>query len=65
MDNPALPALIENLTVQAGSWGALHVLAELDETSPAFVPLRKAGFSVYAWQRMWDVTRLASGFGRA
>ncbi len=61
MDSPALPALIENLAGQAGNWGALHVLAEVDETSPAFVPLRKAGFSMYAWQRIWDVTRLTSG----
>ncbi len=61
MNNPALPALIENLAAQAGTWGAFHVLAETDETSPAFAPLRKAGFAVYAWQRMWDVTRLASG----
>jgi hypothetical protein len=59
MDHPALPALIEHLISQAGSWGALHVLAEVDESSPAFVPLRKAGFSVYAWQRIWDVTPLA------
>ncbi len=61
MDSPALPALIENLAGQAGNWGALHVLAEVDETSPAFIPLRKAGFSMYAWQRIWDVTRLAPG----
>ncbi len=61
MAHPALPALIENLTAQAGQWGALHVRAEVDETSPAFVPLRKAGFSVYAWQRIWDVTALADG----
>ncbi len=59
MEHHALPALIENLTAQAGSWGALHVLAEVDETSPAFVPLRQAGFSVYAWQRIWDVTAIA------
>ena len=59
MDHHALPALIENLTTQAGEWGALHVMAEVDERSPAFAPLRKAGFSVYAWQRIWDVTPLA------
>jgi hypothetical protein len=34
------------------------VLAEVDETSAAFVSLRKAGFSVYAWQRMWDVSEI-------
>jgi hypothetical protein len=61
LDDPALPALIENLTVEAGKWGVFHVLAEVDETSEAFVPLRKSGFSVYAWQRMWDVSGLPAG----
>lgn len=61
MENPGLQELIENLAEQAGGWGALHVLAEVDETSPAFVPLRNAGFAVYAWQRIWDVTPLAAG----
>src|SRR6185503_83372 len=27
--------------------------------SEAFVPLRKAGFSVYAWQRMWEIKDVA------
>lgn len=58
LNHPDLPHLIENLTVQAGEWGAFHVLAEVDERSDAFVPLRKAGFSVYAWQRMWDVSKI-------
>ena len=58
LDHPDLPALIENLSAQAGSWGAFHVLAEVDETNDAFVALRKAGFSVYAWQRMWDVSEI-------
>lgn len=53
-----LPGLLENLSSQAGSWGAFHVLAEVDELSDAFVPLRKSGFSVYAWQRMWEVSGL-------
>lgn len=58
LNHPDLPELIENLSAQAGSWGAFHVLAEVDETSDAFVALRKAGFSVYAWQRMWDVSEI-------
>ena len=57
--HPDLPELIENLSAQAGEWGAFHVLAEVDENSEAFVPLRKAGFSVYAWQRMWENTEVA------
>jgi hypothetical protein len=56
LNHPNLPELIENLAGQAGSWGAFHVLAEVGETSDAFAALRKAGFSVYAWQRMWDVS---------
>jgi hypothetical protein len=58
LGHPELPALIENLSAQAGTWGAFHVIAEVDEVSDAFVPLRKAGFSVYAWQRMWDVSEV-------
>ncbi len=61
LDHPALPAFIENLVTQAGLWGAFHVLAEVDETSKAFVPLRLAGFSVYAWQRIWEVSSLSGG----
>jgi hypothetical protein len=56
LGHPELPALIENLSSQAGAWGAFHVLAEVDELSDAFVPLRKSGFSVYAWQRMWKIS---------
>jgi hypothetical protein len=58
LDHPDLPELIETLSAQAGEWGAFHVLAEVDETSDAFVALRRAGFSVYAWQRMWDVSEV-------
>ena len=56
LDHPHLPDLIENLAEQAGMWGAFHVLAEVDEMNNAFVSLRRSGFSVYAWQRMWDVS---------
>jgi len=59
LDHPELPELIENLIEQAGTWGAFHVLAEVDETNNAFVSLRNSGFSVYAWQRMWDVSEVA------
>jgi hypothetical protein len=59
LGHPELPELIENLSTQAGAWGAFHVLAEVDELSDAFVPLRKSGFSVYAWQRMWEVSEVA------
>ncbi len=50
----ALP-LLDHLTKQAGEWGALHLLAEVDEDSPAFKTLRQAGFAMYAWQRVWKL----------
>ncbi len=58
LDHAALPELVENLVARAGSWGALHVTAEVDENSDAFVALRQVGFSVYAWQRMWNVSEI-------
>ncbi len=60
LDHPDLPELIESLSVQAGDWGAFHVLAEVDERSDVFIALRRAGFSVYAWQRMWDVSEITA-----
>jgi len=57
LNDPKLPALIEHLTSQAGEWKAIHVLAEIDETSQVFPALRTSGFSVYAWQRLWDVSQ--------
>jgi hypothetical protein len=59
LDHPRLPELIDFLSAHAGTWGAFHVLAEVDETGDAFVPLRRSGFSVYAWQRMWEVSEVA------
>ena len=61
LSHPGLPALIEHLSAEAGKWGAFHVLAEIDETSEAFPALRIAGFSVYAWQRIWDVSHILPG----
>ncbi len=56
LDHPEFPNLIEHLSGEAGSWGAFHIRAEVDEDGEAFAPLRKAGFSVYALQRVWDVS---------
>lgn len=58
LNHNEVPALIEHLSAEAGAWGAFHVLAEVEENSEAFLPLRKSGFSVYAWQRMWDISNL-------
>ncbi len=58
LTHPGLPPLIEHLSAEAGQWGAFHVMAEVDESSDAFPALRTAGFSVYAWQRIWDVSHI-------
>jgi len=58
LSDPQLPALIEHLAAQAGEWQAVHVIAEVDENSEIFPALRMAGFSVYAWQRVWDVSQV-------
>jgi hypothetical protein len=56
LNAPELPALIEHLVTQAGEWEAFHVMAEVERSSDVFPALRIAGFSVYAWQRLWDVS---------
>lgn len=60
LNHPGLPQLIEQLCMEAGNWGSLHVLAEVEEDSAAFPALRMSGFSVYAWQRIWDVSHIPS-----
>ena len=47
--------LLDHLARQAGGWGALHLLAEVDERSKAFKSLRQAGYAMYAWQRVWKL----------
>lgn len=48
-----LAPLLEQLCIQAGSWGAFHLLGEAEENSCAMDGMRRSGFSVYAWQRIW------------
>jgi hypothetical protein len=61
LSHSGLPPLIEHLTIEAGKWGVFQVLAEVDETGDIFPALRLAGFSVYAWQRVWDVSHIMPG----
>jgi len=48
-----LVPLVEHLAVQVGRHGGLHILAEVDELSPGFEALRRAGFGIYARQCIW------------
>jgi hypothetical protein len=56
LDQPGLPALLESLAVQAGSWGACHLLAEVEENSPALELVRRGGFNIYGRQTIWQFT---------
>lgn len=51
--SPRLAEMLDHLAEQAGEWGTFHLLVDADEHSPFFDALRKTGFSVYAWQRIW------------
>jgi hypothetical protein len=53
LSQPNGMALIDALSHAAGSYGLHHLLAEVDEDSPVFESLRRAGFAVYARQRIW------------
>ncbi|MBN2555025.1 MAG: hypothetical protein JXA97_03715 [Anaerolineales bacterium] len=45
--------LLEALIAAAGERGAHMLIAEADEQSVGFLPLRNAGFIIYARQRIW------------
>ncbi len=48
--------LIDALSQAAGSQNIHHLIAEIDERNPAFELLRRAGFAVYARQRIWQLS---------
>jgi len=50
--------LIEHLIAHAKDWGAYLVVAEIEEDSPLFQPLRQGGFSVCSRQRVWDLSEI-------
>lgn len=50
--------LLDGLATAVGERGGHHLIAEVDEDSPAFESLRRAGFAIYARQRIW---RLPAG----
>jgi hypothetical protein len=60
LDSPGLAALLESLAWEAGERGACSLLAEVEESSPAFEVLRRVGFSVYGWQRVWKINEQVS-----
>lgn len=45
--------LLDGLADAAGERGAHHLIAEVDENNPVFESLRRAGYAIYARQRIW------------
>ncbi len=50
---PELSTLSDFLAAEMGEKGVFHILADVDETSQVFRMLHKAGFAIYARQRIW------------
>jgi len=59
-DETTACALLENLVVQAGEWGAANVLAAVNEDETVFTSLRRVGFAVYSRQEVWRVPAIPS-----
>jgi hypothetical protein len=49
--------LIEYLITRLGEHKAQNLIAEVDETSACFELLRQAGFSIYARQHIWQISK--------
>lgn len=60
LDQAQLAPLFDQLAVQVGERGAMHIVAEVEEQSSVMRLLRQAGFGIYARQRIW---RLEPGKG--
>ena len=58
-DSSEVSELMDYLTDRAGEWGALYLVAEVDERSPALEVLRRACFTVYTRQSIWHFTDAA------
>ncbi len=56
LSQPSGMRLIDALSQAAGSQKIQHLIAEIDEKNPTFEILRRAGFAVYARQRIWQRT---------
>ncbi len=63
VDSPALPMLVEDLVKRVGERGAHNLTAEVEEKSEAFAALKRAGFSIYARQRIWRVSEARTANG--
>lgn len=52
---PILTDLLDELISQAGYLGAMSIIADAEDSHPAYPCLRKAGFSIFGWQSVWKL----------
>jgi hypothetical protein len=60
--NEEIPVMLDFLSGKAGEMDAANLLAEIEETSSLFEFLRRAGFSVYGWEKIWKLPQKNSHF---
>jgi hypothetical protein len=65
MDQSELSALADYMAIQMGEHGAFHILADVDESSQVFLLLHRAGFAIYARQRIWRLEGQPVGEGNS
>lgn len=53
VESADLSALSDFLAMEMGKRGVFHILAEVDESSQVYPMLRRAGFAIYARQRIY------------
>jgi hypothetical protein len=61
-DDTAWLAVLDAMTYEAGKRGAHMLTGEVDELSPLFVLMRRAGFAVYARQQAWHLPAISDEF---
>ena len=49
--------LLDHLASRTGEWGALQLVAEVEEHDEVYQSLRRTGFSMYAWQKIWKLAQ--------
>lgn len=59
LESRAMPEILDGVTKELGQRGVHSLIAEVEEVHPAFKALRQNGFSIYARQRVWKLTKAA------
>jgi len=56
-EHPEESSLVDYLACKAGEMGALNLLADVQESHPAFEMLRRDTFKVYCWENVWTLPK--------